>query len=154
MPTIAFPLAQPRGRDIDPCSHPAGASGHNTSAGAVPLVKKMTFLNEFTGSVVVWPRRCGTQADELRPVKRCGDLAAQRRRCPIRRRCHGGAMAKVAASRRQPSGSVRCQRAVKSEAVRPGRRISPGSNHRVWALYGHAQGSPYPQYHELRPCRR
>jgi hypothetical protein len=26
---------------------PAGASGHNTSAGAVPLVKKMTFLSQF-----------------------------------------------------------------------------------------------------------
>ena len=51
------------------------------------LAKKMTFLNECTGSVVVWPRRCGTQADELRPVKRCGDLAAERQGCPMGRSC-------------------------------------------------------------------
>jgi len=38
-------------KDIDPCSHPAGASGHKTSAGAVPLVKNKTFLNELIGSV-------------------------------------------------------------------------------------------------------
>jgi len=78
-PTIAFPLAQSRGRDIDPCSHPAGASGHETSAGAVNSLRKQLFLTSSQVRCIGWPHYCGTQADQLQPIKRCDDLATGRR---------------------------------------------------------------------------
>ena len=81
-PTIAFPLPQSRGRDIDPCSHPAGASGHETSAGAVNSLRKQLFLTSVRVRCSVWPHRCGTRADQLRPIERCDDLAAETAKVP------------------------------------------------------------------------
>jgi len=74
-PGAAFPICRSAGLSL-------------RSNGPPELAKKMTFLNEFVGSAQVTAASLRNAGDQLRPIKRCDDLAAEAQKCPIRsRRC-------------------------------------------------------------------